>query len=367
MLKGKGDPAMRQSWLIHLYRSLLRLYPPGFKAEFGDEMEEVFAYLLSEALNLPRRALLGMLWTELWHLPAEALRQHLTRRTGDPAKSEAARDGWEGPARPAEMLIALTVFVLPVIALWLKSGQNLSTGWLAGILTILFFLGVQRGFPRWSLPYFGLALSACSFLFIFQWAADLVAPSVVSRLIVAPHSESTHLLLQVFWAGLMWLSLFVLVFVVLGIMAAFRRFRAFLGRIREDWTLVSYILYAGAMFMLALAFNQYRYEGPYAMASTFCLITGAWLYLRSSQRWKRTLSLLAGLTLAMWTAAVGLWSGAPWETWSSWQSWGSLEYERWFEGLRTILAWGWMVVAICAPALLRFLPGPEARKPSGDA
>ena len=358
---------MQQSWLIHLYRSLLSLYPRNFKAEFGDEMEEVFTDLLNETINLPRRALLSMLWTELAHIPGEALRQHVIRRAKQSVKSEVSPDGWEGPATPAEMLVALTVFVLPVIAIWLKSGQNLTTGWLAGILTILFFLGVQRGFPRWSLPYFGLALSACSFLFIFQWAADLVAPTFISRMVAAPHNESTHLLLQVFWAGLMWISLFVLVFVVLGVLALFRRFRTFLWRIRQDWTLVSYILYAGAMFMLALAFNQYRYESPYAMASTFCLITGAWLYLRSSQRWKRTLSLLVGLTLAMWTAAVGLWSGAPWQNWNNWQSWGSLEYERWFEGLRTILAWGWMVVAICATALLRLLPMPQARKPSGEA
>jgi hypothetical protein len=358
---------MRQNWVIHLYRSLLGLYPRSFKAEFGDEMQEVFTDLLNEALDLSKQAQISLLWTELSHIPGEALRQHLTRRAGQSENSDVSRDGWEGPARPAEMLVALTVFVLPVIAIWLKSGQNLTTGWLAGILTILFFLGVKRGFPRWSLPYLGLALSACSFLFIFQWAADLVSPSVISRMVTAPHNESTHLLLQVFWAGLMWTSLFVLVFVVLGVLALFRRFRIFLWRLRQDWTLISYILYAGAMFMLALAFNQYRYERPYAMASSLCLITGAWLYLRSSQRWKRTLSLLAGLTLAMWTAAIGLWSGASWQNWNNWQSWGSLEYERWFEGLRTILTWAWMVIAICAPALLRFLPGSRARRPSREA
>jgi hypothetical protein len=117
--------------------------------------------------------------------------------------------------------------------------------------------------------------------------------------------------------------------------------------------------------MLALAFNQYRYEKPYAVASTFCLMTGAWLYLRSSKRWKRTLSLLVGLTLAMWTAAAGLWSEGYWQSLNNWQSWGSSESERWFEGFRAILAWGWMVLAICAPALLRFLPRPEANQQSG--
>jgi hypothetical protein len=355
---------MEQSWLIRFYRILLNLFPRRFNAEFADEMESVFTDLLSEAFTLPRRELLKLLLTELWHLPGEAMLQHLTRQAKRP--TETQQDGWDGPATPTEILVGLGVFILPVVAIWFKSGLTVTIGWLAGLLTVLFFLGVYRGFPRWSLPYFGMALSAISFVFIFQWAADLVAPSIISRLGPVAHTEGAHLLLQAFWAGLMWLSLFLLAFVVFGVMSLFRRFRTLLWRIRRDWTLVSYILYAGAMFMLALAFNQYRYEKPYAVASTFCLITGAWLYLRSSKRWKRTLSLLVGLTLAMWTAAVGLWSGGYWQSLNNWQGWGPLENERWFEGFRVILAWGWMVIAISAPALLRFLPKPEANEQSGS-
>jgi hypothetical protein len=356
---------MEQCWLIHVYRALLCLYPRRFKAEFGDEMEGVFADLLSETIALPRRELVKLLWTEWSHLPGEALRQHLTGRSERAAEPAAHPDGWEGPATRSEMLVTLGVFILPAITIWIKSGPSVTNGWFAGAVVILLFLGVQRGFPRWSLPYFGLALSAASFLFIFQWVADLLAPSVINHLVAAPHNESTHLLLQGFWAGLMWFSLFLLVFIVLGALALFRRFRSLIWRIQQDWTLVSYILYAGAMFMLALTFNQYRYERPYAVASTFCLVTGAWLYLRSSQRWKRTLSLLAGITLAMWTAAVGLWLDGYWQNGNNWQGWGSLEHERWFEGFRAILAWGWMVIAICAPALLRFLPRSGPQKPVG--
>ncbi len=354
---------MEQSWLIRLYRILLNLYPRRFNAEFADEMESVFADLLSEALTLPRQELVKFLLSELWHLPGEAIRQHFRRKAERP--TEGQQDGWEGPATRTEMLVGLGIFILPAVAIWFKSGLNITIGWFAGLLTVLCFLGVYRGFPRWSLPYFGMALSAISFVFIFQWAADLVAPSIISHLGPAAHNEGTHLLLQAFWAGLMWLSLFVLAFVVFGVMALFRRFRSLLWRIRRDWTLVSYILYAGAMFMLALAFNQYRYEKPYAVASTFCLMTGAWLYLRSSKRWKRTLSLLVGLTLAMWTAAVGLWSGGYWQSLNNLQAWGPSENERWFEGFRAILAWGWMVVAISAPALLRFLPRLETNEQSG--
>ena len=56
---------MEQSWLICLYRILLNLYPRRFNAEFADEMESVFADLLSEALTLPRQELLKLLLFEL--------------------------------------------------------------------------------------------------------------------------------------------------------------------------------------------------------------------------------------------------------------------------------------------------------------
>jgi hypothetical protein len=347
---------MERSWLIRLYRSLLNLYPRRFSEEFAEEMEGIFSDLLDETLTLPRLDLAKFLCIELFHLPGEALHQHLKIRRKKGTDSEPHPDGWDGPASRREVFVAMGVFILPAVTIWFNYGLNISTGWLAGLMGILFFYGVYRGFPRWSLPYLGLALSALSFMFIFQWAADLVAPAVIARLAIAGHNQSTHLLLQAFWAGLMWLSLFFLVFIAIGFLAIFRRFRTLFWKVRQDWTLVSYILYAGAMFMLFLTFNQYRYEKPYAVASTFCLMSGAWLYMRSSKRWKRALSLLIGLTLAMWTAAAGLWSGGVWLNLGNLQSWGSSENERWFEGFRAILAWGWMVIAICAPALLRFLP-----------
>ncbi len=37
------------SLLIRVYRSLLRLYPAAFRAEFGDEMAAVFATAVREA------------------------------------------------------------------------------------------------------------------------------------------------------------------------------------------------------------------------------------------------------------------------------------------------------------------------------
>jgi hypothetical protein len=243
--------------------------------------------------------------------------------------------------------------------------MDITIGILAAIASILFLIGLLRGFPRWSLPSLGLAISAATFLFIFQWVADLVSPFMMSRFGPVPENENSQLLLQAFWAGLMWLSLFALTFIVLGILAIFRRFRPFLCRVRQDWTLASYILYSGVILILVLTFDQYRFERPYAVASSLCLATGAWLYLRSPHPWQRSLSLLAGLTLAMWAAASGQWSIASIQDWKIWLYWSTLDRDHLMEIRWTILEWGWMLVFLLAPIWLRLLPKPGSQTRAG--
>ena len=361
---------MEHKLYTRLYRALLRLYPRHFQSEFADEMLQVFAELVGESAAGRPFTLVKTVLTELSSLPGEALRQHLNG-IQDPEKAARPRDArWEGPPSSKEMLITLAIFVLPAVNILLNLAPAVSVRVLVWLMALLFlavlFAGVLRGFPRWSLPYLGLALSVASFLFLFQWAADLVAPSMLSRLTPAPHDESTWLLLQAFWAGLMWFSLFVLTFLVLGVLALLRRFRSLSWRIQQDWTIMSYILYAGAMFTLLLAFDQYRYKEPYAIASTLCLTTGAWLYLRSSKKWQRTLALLTGLTLAVSAAVAGQLPIVPDQDWRLWLAWHPPESERWFEARRTILEWGWMVLFILAPSWLRLFSKPDGGTPIGS-
>jgi hypothetical protein len=134
---------MEQSWLICLYRILLNLYPRRFNAEFADEMESVFADLLSEAITLPRQELLKLLLLELWQLPGEAIRQHLKLKAERPTESEARQDGWEGPATRTEMLVGLGVFILPAVAIWIIDRIVLSRGFpgISALVAPLFWYG----------------------------------------------------------------------------------------------------------------------------------------------------------------------------------------------------------------------------------
>lgn len=339
----------------HLYRILLRLYPRQFQAEFADEMGSVFFESISQGVGSGVLSSIKVLLIEVGALPREALRQHIIDYQEGKRRRTIRTVVWEGPPTRKEMLVALVVFVLPALTIWFNSGSDFSIGILAAIALVIFLIGMLRGFPRWSLPSLGLIIAAASFLFVFQWVADLTTPIMISRFGPIPGNENARLLLQAFWAGLMWLSLFALTFLVLGFLALLRRFRPLFSRVRKDWTLASYILYSGVIFTLVLTFDQYRFERPYAIASILCLATGSWLYLRSPQEWQRSLSLMAGLTLAMGAAVFGQWSIVPVQDWKFWLYWGTLESDQFMEIRWTILEWGWMLVFLLAPIWLRLL------------
>lgn len=70
-----------RSWrhaIIQLYVRLLRLYPPHFRAEYADEMAEVFALAVGEAED--GLALLGIVGAELRDLPWSLFREHQRER-----------------------------------------------------------------------------------------------------------------------------------------------------------------------------------------------------------------------------------------------------------------------------------------------
>jgi len=335
------------------YQLLLHLYPASFREEYGEEMLSIFQEAIDEARLLGGLAVWKVLAAELSSLPGAAIRYHF----GDGSIKIKRTNDWEMPPNRREVLVALAVFMLPGSAILLNLPVELISISLIGLLAGVLLTGLVRGFQRWSLPALGLGLSAFSFMYLFQWAADLVTPGMLANLGILPHDESTRLILHGFWAGLMWLSLFALTFLALGLLALVRKFRILIVRIRQDWTIASYILYSGAIFTLLLTFNQYRYEKSYAVASSLCLATGAWFYLRSRRWWQRTLSLLTGLTLATGSIAASQWPADSLASWRQILIWFPSGGERLFEIHRVLLDWGWMVLFLLAPIMIRLIPG----------
>lgn len=343
---------MGVSFSLQLYKVLLRLYPASFREDYGEEMLGVFQETINEARKDGRLAVLKTLLVELSSLPSSAI-QYPSGESLNPGRQAL---GWDTPASRREIIAVLTVFMVPGTAILLNLPVELISISLIGLLVGVFVAGLVRGFQRWSLPALGLGLSAFSFMYLFQWAADLVTPAMLSRVGILPHDESTRLILHAFWAGLMWFSLFGLTFLVLGLLAVMRKFRILLVHIQQDWTIASYIFYSGAIFTLLLTFNQYRYEKAFALASSLCLATGAWLYLKSPRAWQRTLSLLTGLTLASGAIAASQWPAENLAGWRQLLIWIPPGSEQSFEVYRVLLDWGWMVLFLLAPILIRFIP-----------
>jgi hypothetical protein len=143
------------------------------------------------------------------------------------------------------------------------------------------------------------------YLYLFQWIASLVSPALISNFTPGQWDRSTYLLLKVISNGMLWLMLFCLTLLVVALLALLNRFQPLFSRTRQDWTMLSYILYGESVFALLFLFENHRFDRSFIIASLLCLGVGLWFYLRSPARWKRLLALLGGLSLAMWIAVFG--------------------------------------------------------------
>lgn len=350
--------------LIRLYRVLMRLYPASFQEEFAEEMQWVFAQAVDEAAErgvLNRgltilREVKGVIWG--------AVQQNLEQKTGRRIFTPVRVSGWEGAPGRGEVLLTLLLFLMPAFGLWRREALSVVDSpfliLAGGIITGALLAGLSRGLPRWSLPYLGIALSSVSFFFIFDWQADILSPMAMEKIGLYAQDSSMQLLFQALWAGMMWLELFLLTFLTVGLLALLRRFRPFLQRLRQDWTLASYILYSGALTLLTLSFTQHQSIKLFAAGSILCLAAGAWLYLYSPRAWQRTLTLVTGLTLSMIMAVAGNWPVAPMHLWPAWQSWPAADSPFWSRAQVMLIEWAWMAIILLAPALLKFI------RPTGE-
>ena len=294
-----------------LFSALLCLYPSEYRQEFAEEMREVFSQTIADASSRGTFSVGQLLIKEMLALPVSALRVHMQirhSRTLANVNPDAPLElSWR------ELLVALAVFLLPAMMILANPMMTpaLDTSQSAGISAVLLFLavmlaaGMLRGVPLLSLPYLGIILVVAGYLYLFQWVASLVSPALISNFSPGPWDRSTYLLLKVISNGMLWLMLFCLTLLVVALLALLNRFQPLFSRTRQDWTMLSYILYGESVFALLFLFENHRFERSFMSASLLCLGIGVWIYLRSAARWKRLLALLGGLSLAMWITVFG--------------------------------------------------------------
>lgn len=336
-----------------LYGWLLLLFPSAYREEYGEELHEVFSLLVDDALALGGFEVMGVILRELRGLPYAAFHAHLRERrrqkmTGKPA----SRFDFE-PGSRNETFAALAPFLFGMLMVLFGFLARYWTVplWAQIVFVILFWstvfglflLGSAKGLPRWFLPYLGLPLLFAAIL-LFNILVEM-------RMDVWWHRLSGFLSGFNF-GGFLWVGLILLVFLLLVISRLVPRFRPFYQRLRDDWTLLSFLLYGVLPLALWLTFDDYVNEEPFFALSLFMLALGGWFYLRNNEPLKRFVSLQIGLALSMITVAAGkviLYFSPYW-------LWSRHDYALRWEVEDTLITWFWLAIIMSLPLLLNLLP-----------
>ncbi|MCJ7657813.1 MAG: hypothetical protein MUO67_01540 [Anaerolineales bacterium] len=344
-----------------IHSILMRLYPPGFRTIFENEMQAVFSKTLRDASEDGTFSIGVVILRELRDLPIAAVNERLLERQSGGTQSNKSTAQPAEPLTQMEILLALAVFLVPAGFILYNSAPSPLVNKFVPPILVAFLLagslvGMIKRFPRWSLPYFGLVLSAIVFLFLFQGEAQRMSALLSSRFSFHLNDELSRLLLVIFWDGMVWLSLLALVTFSVLLLSRVPKFVPLVQLMLDDWTRLSYLLYGSSMLALVLTFDAYNYDADIALVALLCLAAGAWVYLRSNRPKRRFMALLAGLTLAMLVAFTGKWMGGSQLDWTGWLRLSTPGYGRWLDPGQGLVGWAWMVIVITLPGLLRLLP-----------
>jgi len=341
-------------FLRRIYGLLLTLYPRVYRSEFGDELLTVFNLSLDDATG--RFEVIMVFVRELAGLPKAIIYEHLRERRRSKMIGKFASRFDFAPGSWTESFAALAPFLFGMVVVFIS---YLGRYWIAPIWAQiafviafwssalgLFLLGSVKGVPRWFLPYLGLPLPIIS-LFLFNSFMEKLQGVWWYRL---PWFLSTFL-----QTGLFWLGLLILVILLLVSTRFIPKSQRFYRRLKQDWTLLSFIIYGTMPFVLVLTFSEYKGEEPFLFLSLLILAAAGWLYLRCYEALKRFLILYGGVALSMLTAAIGKAvlrdSSFPLAVDGSWQ----------IEFMSTIITWLWLALVMLIPVLFKLSSSQDSR------
>lgn len=134
-------------------------------------------------------------------------------------------------------------------------------------------------------------------------------------------------------------------------------FRPIFQRVRQDWSLVSFLLYGLSLFMVVMNV-EYRGLGLYQLASLIILGVGALLYLHPAGSWARLVTLVIALGLSMGVLGLGIYLIYPQQSWAA-----QTTFPRWWEAVWPLLLGISLAVNMVMPALLSYLPKASDKLP----
>ncbi|MCP4426460.1 MAG: hypothetical protein GY803_18355 [Chloroflexi bacterium] len=295
-----------------LYAQGLKLYPSGFRDEFGDEMTAVFIEALSDAKQRGWLSLLIWCGREFASLFAGLIREQwlsLRREEAVMKAIEPINPPHNADIAETETPLAIVAGIIPFILfglMFVLQGVNYHRplSWMTRhddliVLVILLIglgIGWARRFPRWSYAYLGVAVIYSILL------ADTATPGF--RLF--GHTFGREL-----WGWRGWLPLLALTAVMLLITRSLRPLAHLIQGVRRDWTLLSFALYTAlAWLFLLVAYDGKTWydQTPYLPLNLFlqalALTGGAFFYMRGRRQWLRALALPIAFILTVPISAL---------------------------------------------------------------
>lgn len=285
---------------------LLRLFPKTYREEYGDELQSVFNLSFDEAIRAGRLEVVLVVLRELISLPVAVIHEHLRERRKAKMTREFTSRFDFAPGSRKEVLAAVAPFLfcgmVPILVSLLITetdilDQALGICMLVSMISALLVVFFKQ-VPRWFMPYLGLPLPLLSFFISIVWLDTWNRSSLLD--FAMPMFLWTFISYGYIWG--MFVPLLVLLILF---SAAVPRYRPFYHRLRNDWTLLCFILYGATPFMAFLSFEGYHRTGPFRESIFLILAVGGWLYLRNDVPWKKFLTLIGAQTLSMFIAAVG--------------------------------------------------------------
>jgi hypothetical protein len=312
--------------LTRLHSHLLKLYPDRFLNEFGEEMGDVFAQSMTGLDNSStppatrRVKMIRIFFREVWYFPLAYLaarRYQVSLGDGEtPAGRASYGEGevtetWGGRSAPwGSALVGALPFLLFGLAYLLDGfaelgGHNslafnlldgsfnrpaMSLTPLMGVyfvsaLGLLF--GLLKGFPRWSYAYLGMS-------FYFGWSFN---------------NQNYY---GVFYKWWVWLPMFVAILLGLLLTRSLKPLVRLLQGVWNDWTRLSFALYAFGLPMFTVIFFDEDWGGLQLFGlffDTVLLAALAVAFLRSRTTLARVLSLEAAVLILVVKWLLG--SGYP--------------------------------------------------------
>ena len=342
-------------FVIGAYLRLLKLFPRGYHTEYREELEFVMRQTVEEAARQGRLPLVRLAWRELRDLPMAALRAHLKERRQRIMDSGTPGNPLEEPVAGWNLLIVFVPFLMAIaIPLLNLAGRFVHVSdfevliLLVGLLAVLMYLvliaGFAKGLPRWSLPSAGLLLSIAGYRIFTSWID--AAPPQFHLSSVSEEVIFAAVMGFLFYGHTLFLS------ALLVLVAAWvRPLRPFYGRVRQDWSLLSFLLYSCALVALLLGFGSYRGIEPYQFAGLLILAVGAGVYLRLSRPEARLGALLVAVALTMGLVGLGKYLLYPQQAW-----WVHNTFPRWWETFVPLIDGAVLLLIIASPAVLKLFP-----------